>query len=296
MRFRQPALYCQPTPMPSQSRRSAALLAAALLCAFAHGQGLDQSAPTPPTPTFELNANLLILDVVATDSQGNPVRGLKASDFTVLENGRPQPISIFQPHDYDVNENAGAQPIMPHLGPGVFTNYTPQPTNGAMNILLFDVLDTRMIDWEYARAQAEKYLKESPLDGRMAVFALTARLRELQSFTSDRSRLTAALDSRTLNDLWKDQYSNGVHQISAVSGGKEPSRPIAHTRLIINVPARGDHFLRVGVRDPTTNDIGALEVPLAEVDKLPAVEADGARGNGGREDGGQGGAPTGGPR
>lgn len=186
-------------------RRFAALLAAALLGTFAHPQ--DEAAPTPPTPNFQMNANLVVLDVVATDEQGNPVRGLKASDFTVLENGRPQPVSIFQPHDYDANGDAGAQPIMPHLGPGVFTNYTPEPTNGAMNILLFDVLDTRMSDWEFARAQAEKYLEESPLDGRMAVFALTARLRELQSFTSNRSRLTAALDSQALNDLWKDQYS-----------------------------------------------------------------------------------------
>src|SRR5260221_10326313 len=38
---------------------------------------------------------LVVVDVVATDSKGEPVPDLKAEDFTVLEDGKPQKVSGF---------------------------------------------------------------------------------------------------------------------------------------------------------------------------------------------------------
>src|ERR1017187_2012626 len=61
------------------------------------------SAPRPPAQppaagevTFKANANLFIVDVTAKDKAGNVVEGLKAGDFTVLEDGKPQKVSIFE--------------------------------------------------------------------------------------------------------------------------------------------------------------------------------------------------------
>src|SRR5271157_3891060 len=45
-------------------------------------------------PTFKANANLVIVNVSATDKAGLPVEGLKAEDFTVLEDGKPQKVSV----------------------------------------------------------------------------------------------------------------------------------------------------------------------------------------------------------
>ena len=45
--------------------------------------------------TLRTNTRLVVVDVVATDSKGQPVPDLKASDFTVLEDGKPQKISGF---------------------------------------------------------------------------------------------------------------------------------------------------------------------------------------------------------
>ena len=51
-------------------------------------------APTPPT--FPRGVDVVTVDVVVTDKAGNPVSGLTKEDFTVLDEGRPQPISSFE--------------------------------------------------------------------------------------------------------------------------------------------------------------------------------------------------------
>ncbi len=51
-----------------------------------------QAGPKPPSDT----ANQLVLDVVVTDKAGKPIKGLEQKDFTVLDNGHPQPILSFK--------------------------------------------------------------------------------------------------------------------------------------------------------------------------------------------------------
>jgi len=48
------------------------------------------------TPTFTANSNLVIVDVTIKDKSGKPIEGLKPEDFTVLEDGKPQKISVFE--------------------------------------------------------------------------------------------------------------------------------------------------------------------------------------------------------
>jgi VWFA-related protein len=47
-------------------------------------------------PTFRAGVNLVRVDVIVTDKQGAPVTDLKASDFDVFEDGRPQKIDSFR--------------------------------------------------------------------------------------------------------------------------------------------------------------------------------------------------------
>jgi hypothetical protein len=45
--------------------------------------------------TLRTNTRLVVVDVVTVDSKGQPVPDLKAADFTLLEDGKPQKISGF---------------------------------------------------------------------------------------------------------------------------------------------------------------------------------------------------------
>ena len=78
---------------------------ATLLAALMVPASAQQTAPKAPAAqapatgiptTFKASSNLVILDVTAKDKGGLPIEGLKASDFTVLEDGkaRLQPIKV----------------------------------------------------------------------------------------------------------------------------------------------------------------------------------------------------------
>src|SRR5580658_10760541 len=50
-----------------------------------------------PNVTFTSNSNLVIVDVTVKDPKtGAPIEGLKPSDFTLLEDNKPQKISTFE--------------------------------------------------------------------------------------------------------------------------------------------------------------------------------------------------------
>jgi Ca-activated chloride channel family protein len=83
-------------------------LAATLLVAPVRAQQLKQLPPPPPIPIFKpkptptpapeyevirVTSNLVVVPVSVTDTQGQPVLGLKQNDFRVVEEGRAQDIA-----------------------------------------------------------------------------------------------------------------------------------------------------------------------------------------------------------
>src|SRR5664279_5191568 len=47
-------------------------------------------------PVFKTSSNLVLVTVYVRGKDGKPVAGLKPEDFTVVENGKPQAISVFE--------------------------------------------------------------------------------------------------------------------------------------------------------------------------------------------------------
>src|SRR5215831_7296678 len=84
------------TSMPSPI----ALLAASLL-AFAPPALLPTltAAVASQDPVFRGSIDMVTLNVAVTDHSGHYVGDLQSSDFSVLDDGRPQPIAYFQPTD-----------------------------------------------------------------------------------------------------------------------------------------------------------------------------------------------------
>jgi len=169
-------------------------LVAALI--FVPACSAAQSTEAQPETAIRTSADLVVVDVVASDNHKNPVHQLNPSDFTILEDGKPQVLKVFEEHA------AGApSPLapMPKLEPGTFTNYSPTPTHGALNILLFDKLNTPMRAQAYVRDQVLKYLKEARPGTRMAIFSLTLELKLLQGFTTDPELLRALVAGKKGN-------------------------------------------------------------------------------------------------
>ena len=55
----------------------------------------NQTQKTPPENTIRVSVNLVQVDAVVKDKNGKIVTNLRAEDFEVLENGKPQPITDF---------------------------------------------------------------------------------------------------------------------------------------------------------------------------------------------------------
>lgn len=156
--------------------------------------------------TFRVTTNLVIVNVEVKTRDGKPVEGLKAADFEVLENGKPQRISVFE---YQRLETAPAV----EAGPVVVKETLPAAPAGAgrisaskpgelryrdrrLIVLFFDLSSMANADQIRARRAAEKYLNTSMAPNDMvAVIALSSQLRVLQDFTSDKEILRAAIRS-----------------------------------------------------------------------------------------------------
>jgi VWFA-related protein len=70
------------------------------------GQGGDQT-----TPTFRGGINFVRVDATVTDKKGQPVTDLKASDFEVTEDGKPQTVEQFKLIRVDGNPRPGDPPL-----------------------------------------------------------------------------------------------------------------------------------------------------------------------------------------
>ncbi|MGA1982567.1 MAG: VWA domain-containing protein [Acidobacteriaceae bacterium] len=162
------------------------------------------------TATLQVYSRLTVVDVTVTDAKGQPVHGLKESDFTVKEDGKPQPVRNF----LEVREDLPpAARIPPKLPPNVYTNDLPSPTTSAVNILLLDALNTAPVDQVAMKQESMKYLKSMPRGTRVAVLGLSSSLRILQGFTADPEILIAAVDSkknRALPSPFTDNDSSSV--------------------------------------------------------------------------------------
>jgi VWFA-related protein len=155
----------------------------------------SKSAATPavgeqkPAPVYESATvlktitRLVVVDVVVTDKNG-PVPGLERDNFTILEDGKPQQVRVFnfqQPR-------AGPRPApaeAPKLPENLYTNIPRYNVDSSLNVLLMDGLNTTLPHQAYVRDQMIKYLEKMPEGRPVAVYMLGSKLTLLQDFTSD---------------------------------------------------------------------------------------------------------------
>jgi VWFA-related protein len=165
-----------------------------------------------PTATFKISGKAVLLDVVVTDKNGNPVTGLKQEAFSVLEKGKPQAISFFEEHKADED----VKPVeLPTLPMNVFTNFTPIQPPAAVNVLLLDSLNTPIEDQAYVHKQAIKFLKSLKPGSRMAIFTMGLGLRFVQGFSDDPAILMAALGNKKSSEMQDTMLIEGQQETLA---------------------------------------------------------------------------------
>src|SRR5690349_23519510 len=95
-------------PGPAAGRVTFLLAAAVALGAF------RQTPPAPQQPVFRSTVDLVQVDVVVVDKEGQPVRGLAKEDFAVLDRRKAQTIAVFEEVDHrsGTGPAPGAWPLL----------------------------------------------------------------------------------------------------------------------------------------------------------------------------------------
>ena len=155
-----------------------------------------QQGPPPGTaPTLKVGIDVVQVDASVLDDKRRPVRGLTAADFTVLEDGKPRPVTVFNPIEIEEHPPRldGVASWVRDVPPDVTTNDVKP--EGRLVVIMFD-WSIRFEDQVLARKIATAAVDElGPGDLAAVVFTSTSSNAGIpQNFTSDRSRLLAAIN------------------------------------------------------------------------------------------------------
>ncbi|HWF04070.1 MAG TPA: VWA domain-containing protein, partial [Candidatus Angelobacter sp.] len=145
---------------------------------------------SPSIPVLRANTRLVVVDVVATNSKGEAVPDLKAEDFTVLEDGKPQKISAFSFKQHNKATQVAGGPTG-----GGFSNAPQYKNVSSLNVILLDTINGDFASYAYGRDQLIKFLDKGTLTQPTALYVLEQKLTLLHDFTTDIAELKALVQS-----------------------------------------------------------------------------------------------------
>ena len=157
--------------------------------------GAPLLAQSQQQPTFKATADLVQIDAVVVDKQGRHVRGLKASDFTLLDRGKPQTIAAFEEvaHERVPPDEAARRATTTTAPLDVATNQTG--ADDRLLVLVIDDLHLYKQRTERAKGIARDVVARLGAGASMAVlFSSGDRSTEV---TQNRRLLTDAIDQLT---------------------------------------------------------------------------------------------------
>ncbi len=131
---------------------------------------------------FHVNTQLVEVDVVV-DGKHGPVANLTKDDFTILDNGKPQQISLFSVQSSTARNAAKVSPLAPGVVSNRLTRAGEEPASPI--VILWDALNTETADQAWVRNQVIKYLQTMNPGDPVAVYILVRNLRVIQDFTDD---------------------------------------------------------------------------------------------------------------
>jgi VWFA-related protein len=198
---------------------------AAVLCAVIAAGSFSSASPTAQQAqsVFRSRLNVVSVDVIVRDKSGAVVRNLKAADFEVREDGRPQEIRNFsfeEITDKNIKVVASADLLAgveeklaedskraPSVTPAAHPVEAPVPMTSDMLAgrrlitILFDVSSMQPEDVQRAVDSANKYVEQqmSPAD-LVAVATVGSTLTVVTDFTSDRAKVASALNTIASTD------------------------------------------------------------------------------------------------
>ncbi len=208
---------------------------AGFVCAASQAQA-NNSAQNPGNSqasyTLKVNSDIVLTNVIVRDKKtGQVVTGLKPSDFSILENGRPQHVLSLDFENVDdfarqqepvVSGNSG--PTVSNSGVQLFSKNgnvdEAALKNRRLIVMMFDLSSMQVEDLDRAVAAAKNYVQKQmqPAD-LVALVSLGTSLSLDQDFTADKSLILRQLNRYNGNEgqgmaAGGDGTTNGAQDLS----------------------------------------------------------------------------------
>jgi len=152
-----------------------------------------------PSPTFRARIDLVQVDVVVVDGDGNPISGLKSSDFRLLDRKKPQTIATFEEIAHRRADKTAPIELPATVKLDVSSNQTAQ--SGRLVVMVIDDLHIYKERTDRAKEIARKVLLDLGTQSSMAVL-FTSQEHSTQ-VTADQSRLRAAVETLRGRQSWR---------------------------------------------------------------------------------------------
>ncbi len=175
--------------MPGTARRSVVALLMGVVCAGAALSGF-QRAGQSQTPVFRSNTELVEIDVVVIDKDGNRVHGLTKDDFVLRDRKRAQTIETFTEVRRTIERaiEAPRPPVAARID--VASNSSAEA--GRLVVLVLDDLHVFQGRTDTVRDIARKLVMELGPESSMALIQTGGE--HSTEVTNDRTRLLASID------------------------------------------------------------------------------------------------------
>jgi VWFA-related protein len=189
---------------------------------------LVAAAQEPPVPSFPARAERVVVDVVVTDRNGEPVTGLAAADFEVSEDGERQRIVTFEAI------GPGTPPTASGGGPaGTPAAPTTGSVPGQFYVVAFDDVNMTPFKVLQAKAAVEAFVRSADEDDRILLVATStgdARLSPTGSSRQDLLDMVRDLKAGHLPDMSPDRISDYEAMLIHLLGDAETLARV-HARI-----------------------------------------------------------------
>src|SRR5215472_16221368 len=174
----------------------------------------EPAAPAAPQTPIRVATELVLVNVVARDKKGNPLRDLKKEDFTLYEDGKKQEISTFDFEDVGQAAMTAGENVS-GSAPGALLRSAKKapPTLDARDrrliVLFFDFSAMQPEEIDRSVEAGKKFItaKMQPAD-LVALVSLATNMHVDCDFTDDRDKLSAVLTSYSSSQ--GQGFDNGV--------------------------------------------------------------------------------------
>ena len=175
------------------SSRTALALLVTGLCTGALWAQQQAPAPQtePPPVTFRVEVDYVEVDALVADAQGNLVSDLRAEDFDVLEDGKPQKVTTFSlvniPIERAVRPLFATRPIETDV-------QTNDHVEGRIYLMVLDDVHIDFTRTPRVKAAARRFIEENFGTNDLAAVVFTGRGEDAQDFTNDQRLLVRAIE------------------------------------------------------------------------------------------------------